>query len=248
MVKIRLRRVGAKKQPTYRVVVADSRAPRDGRFIETIGHYNPRTDPPSVQIYEDRALYWLGQGAQPTGAVAVFFEKLGLPDKLKQVRAGAAIAEVAAPRPAQAETAGTSKARRGRPVPAAEAAAEEAAGAAGEAEVPAPAEPTPAAEEAPTGKPETPQAAEAATATEAKAATEPARRRGKGAKHGTVAELGLSARVAKALEEAGVDSVDALSSLLAEGDEKLLDLPGIGAKAVEEIHAKLAEGGSAKES
>ncbi len=69
MVKIRLRRVGAKKQPSYRIVVADSRSPRDGRFIENIGHYNPRTDPPTVVIKEDRALYWLSIGAQPTEAV-----------------------------------------------------------------------------------------------------------------------------------------------------------------------------------
>ena len=59
MLKIRLRRVGAKKQPSYRLVVADSRTARDGRFLETIGNYNPRTDPPTVVVYEDRALYWL---------------------------------------------------------------------------------------------------------------------------------------------------------------------------------------------
>ena len=85
MVKIRLRRVGAKKQPSYRVIVADSRVKRDGRFLEIIGHYNPRTDPPTVVIKEDRALYWLSVGAQPTDAVASFFVKMSLPDKLKQV-------------------------------------------------------------------------------------------------------------------------------------------------------------------
>ncbi|MBC7239870.1 MAG: 30S ribosomal protein S16, partial [Chloroflexi bacterium] len=58
MVRIRLMRVGAKKQPSYRVVVADQRAPRDGRFIEIIGHYNPRTDPPSVEVDAERALFW----------------------------------------------------------------------------------------------------------------------------------------------------------------------------------------------
>jgi len=77
MVKIRLRRVGAKKQPSYRVVVTDSRSPRDGRFIETIGHYNPRTEPPTVVIKEERALYWLSQGAQPTDAVNRMLKKLG---------------------------------------------------------------------------------------------------------------------------------------------------------------------------
>jgi len=65
-VKIRLMRVGKKKQPTYRVVVADSRSPRDGRIIETIGHYGPRQEPSYVDIDADRALAWLRKGAQPT--------------------------------------------------------------------------------------------------------------------------------------------------------------------------------------
>ena len=82
MVKIRLRRVGAKKQPSYRIVVADSRSPRDGRFIETIGHYNPLTDPPTIRIDEERALYWLRQGAQPTAAVARMLRGAGIIDKL----------------------------------------------------------------------------------------------------------------------------------------------------------------------
>jgi small subunit ribosomal protein S16 len=69
MVKIRLMRVGKRKQPSYRVVVADARSPRDGRIIESIGHYQPRQDPSVVQIDEDRALYWLGQGAQPSDQV-----------------------------------------------------------------------------------------------------------------------------------------------------------------------------------
>ena len=68
-VKIRLMRVGKKKQPTYRVVVADARSPRDGRIIETIGHYGPRQEPSYVQIDPDRALDWLRKGAQPTEQV-----------------------------------------------------------------------------------------------------------------------------------------------------------------------------------
>ncbi|MCL6431619.1 MAG: 30S ribosomal protein S16 [Anaerolineae bacterium] len=82
MVKIRLRRVGAKKQPSYRIVVADSRSPRDGRFLETIGHYNPRTEPPTVHIDEERALHWLRQGAQPTEVVAKMLRSLGIMDRL----------------------------------------------------------------------------------------------------------------------------------------------------------------------
>ncbi len=69
MVKIRLKRMGATKRPFYRVVVADSRSPRDGRFIEQIGKYHPMDDPSLVEIESDRALYWLEQGAQPTEQV-----------------------------------------------------------------------------------------------------------------------------------------------------------------------------------
>ncbi len=76
--KIRLRRVGAKKQPAYRIVVADSRAPRDGRFVEIIGHYNPLTDPATVVIKHDRALYWLGNGAQPTDVVRAMLVRQGV--------------------------------------------------------------------------------------------------------------------------------------------------------------------------
>lgn len=78
MVKIRLRRVGAKKQPHYRVVVQDSRAPRDGKFIEIIGSYNPRTEPPTMELDAERALYWLSMGAQPSEAVRRMFDKLGI--------------------------------------------------------------------------------------------------------------------------------------------------------------------------
>lgn len=69
MVSIRLRRVGAKKQPSYRIVVADKKSPRDGRFIENIGHFNPRTEPETVVLDNERALYWLSMGAQPSDAV-----------------------------------------------------------------------------------------------------------------------------------------------------------------------------------
>ena len=68
-VKIRLRRMGQKKAPFYRIIVADSRSPRDGRFIEEIGTYNPNTQPSTIQIKSDRAQYWLGVGAQPTEQV-----------------------------------------------------------------------------------------------------------------------------------------------------------------------------------
>ena len=70
MLKIRLSRVGKKKRPAYRIVVADSRAPRDGANIEIIGHYNPLTEPPTIVINEERATHWLEHGAQPSEAVA----------------------------------------------------------------------------------------------------------------------------------------------------------------------------------
>lgn len=80
MVRIRLRRQGAKQQPTYRVVVADQRAPRDGRIIENIGHYNPRTEPETINIDVDRARYWLGVGAQPSESVARLLKAVGAYD------------------------------------------------------------------------------------------------------------------------------------------------------------------------
>jgi small subunit ribosomal protein S16 len=68
-VRVRLTRVGSKKNPIWRVVVADGRSPRDGRFIETIGHYNPQTEPSTILVDEDRMQHWLDRGAQPSGAV-----------------------------------------------------------------------------------------------------------------------------------------------------------------------------------
>ncbi len=77
-VKIRLRRLGAKKAPTYRIVVADSRYPRDGRFIEEIGTYNPLTDPASVEIDADKAQAWIKNGAQPTDTVKAILKNQGI--------------------------------------------------------------------------------------------------------------------------------------------------------------------------
>ncbi|MBI2853195.1 MAG: 30S ribosomal protein S16 [Chloroflexi bacterium] len=86
MVKIRLRRVGAKNQPSYRLVAADSRSPRDGAFISIIGHYNPLTDPETVTIDEEKALYWLRMGAQPTATAARLLTKAGILQKFKAVK------------------------------------------------------------------------------------------------------------------------------------------------------------------
>lgn len=81
MVKIRLMRRGATKRPFYRVVVADSRSPRDGRFIENIGTYHPLADPSVIEIDADRALYWLSVGAQPTEQVRNLLQKKGIWDR-----------------------------------------------------------------------------------------------------------------------------------------------------------------------
>ena len=77
-VKIRLKRMGAHKKPFYRVVVADSRTPRDGRFIEEIGYYNPLVDPAEIKISEEKAKKWLGNGAQPTDTVRDLLKKSGI--------------------------------------------------------------------------------------------------------------------------------------------------------------------------
>jgi small subunit ribosomal protein S16 len=88
MVRIRLRRVGAKGQPSYRVIVADRESPRDGRFIENIGTYNPRTEPATVTIKEARALHWLKVGAQPTEAVERILKTSGTLDRLTRWKGG----------------------------------------------------------------------------------------------------------------------------------------------------------------
>jgi small subunit ribosomal protein S16 len=88
-VRIRLKRLGAKKRPFYRVVVADQRSPRDGRFIENIGKYHPLEDPSLIEIDADRALYWLREGAQPSNTVRVLMTKVGIWDTFTAEKAAA---------------------------------------------------------------------------------------------------------------------------------------------------------------
>ncbi|MEH7122883.1 30S ribosomal protein S16 [Bacillus sp. JJ1503] len=87
-VKIRLKRMGAKKSPFYRIVVADSRSPRDGRFIETVGTYNPVTEPAIVDINEELALKWLQTGAKPSDTVRNLFSKQGIMEKFHNAKNG----------------------------------------------------------------------------------------------------------------------------------------------------------------
>jgi len=86
LLRIRLRRVGAKKKPSYRLVVADVRAPRDGAFVDIIGHYDPMTDPETIVIHEDKALHWLSQGAKPSDTTARLLGKAGILEKFKPVK------------------------------------------------------------------------------------------------------------------------------------------------------------------
>ena len=87
-VKIRLKRIGAKKAPFYRIVVADSRSPRDGRSIETIGTFNPLTSPEEVKIDEEKALSWLANGAKPSDTVRNLFSKQGIMAKFHESKQG----------------------------------------------------------------------------------------------------------------------------------------------------------------
>ena len=87
-VKIRLKRMGAKKAPFYRVIVADSRSPRDGRFIDTIGTYNPLTTPAEIKLNEEYAIKWLNNGAIPTDTVKNLFSKAGIMEKYHNLKQG----------------------------------------------------------------------------------------------------------------------------------------------------------------
>lgn len=100
-VKLRLMRMGKKKQPTYRIVAADSRSPRDGRFIEIVGNYNPRTEPSTINVDNAKAVKWLQNGAQPTETVVRLLETSGA---MKVFRGEATLDEVSPPAPAADES------------------------------------------------------------------------------------------------------------------------------------------------
>ncbi len=88
MVRLRLRRVGAKNQPSYRIVAADKESPRDGRFLEAVGVYNPRTEPETIQLKEDLIYKWLSNGAQPSDSVKKILERTGLFERYERFQAG----------------------------------------------------------------------------------------------------------------------------------------------------------------
>lgn len=88
MVRLRLRRVGRKKQPSYRIIAADKEAPRDGKFLEIVGFYNPRTEPETITLKEDRIFDWMSKGAQPSDAVARILKTVGAMDRYERFKAG----------------------------------------------------------------------------------------------------------------------------------------------------------------
>lgn len=94
-VKIRLKRTGKKKAPSYRVVVADAQSPRDGRIIENIGWYNPRVEPSKIVINEEKAISWLQHGAQPTESVTSLLKRAGILDRFTEAKAAAQAAKAA---------------------------------------------------------------------------------------------------------------------------------------------------------
>lgn len=91
MVRIRLRRTGLKGQPSYRVVVADKESPRDGKFLEIIGYYNPRTEPFTFSVKEDRVYDWMGKGAQPSDSLRQLFNSVGLLERYERFKKGEAL-------------------------------------------------------------------------------------------------------------------------------------------------------------
>lgn len=107
-VRLRLRRIGKKKQPQYRLVAAEASGPRDGRFIEALGHYNPRLDPPVVSVNEERALWWLQHGAQPTDTAKSLLVKTGVWEKFTGEPAPVAPALASEPPPVEAPAAADS--------------------------------------------------------------------------------------------------------------------------------------------
>ncbi len=104
--KIRLRRMGTKKKPFYRVVVADSRAPVKGKYIEMLGRYNPRSEPPLIEIEEDRAIQWLLRGAQPSETVKSLFSQKGIMERAQAIKQGRQAPIIASAEPAETDSTG----------------------------------------------------------------------------------------------------------------------------------------------
>ena len=113
MVRIRLRRTGSRGQPSYRIVIADKESPRDGRFLEIVGFYNPRTEPGTLDIKEDRVYEWMNNGALPTESVAQLFKSAGVSERYERLKKGESaevlLAEAATAKAARVTSTKTSK-------------------------------------------------------------------------------------------------------------------------------------------
>jgi len=143
MVRLRLRKVGRKKQPSYRIIAADKESPRDGRFLEVVGFYNPRTEPETITLKEERIYDWLSKGAQPSDAVARIFSTSGLAERFERFKAGEDVKKLVEESEAwQTAQNVTTKTRRETPVGSKKKAAKA-------EEAPAPAKEAPAEEAAP---------------------------------------------------------------------------------------------------
>ena len=119
MVRIRLRRVGLKKQPSYRIVITDQPNARNGEYLENIGFHNPRTEPPTDELDEARALYWLSVGAQPSEAVMYILKRTGTWERFERLRKGETIEALAAEAAAAKAAAAPVSPKTRRPAPAA---------------------------------------------------------------------------------------------------------------------------------
>jgi len=96
MVRIRLRRTGLRNQPSFRIVAAEKESPRDGKFLEILGSYNPRTEPFTISVHEDRVFHWMKNGAQPSESVMQIFNAVGLLDRYEKFKEGAKIEDLLA--------------------------------------------------------------------------------------------------------------------------------------------------------
>ncbi len=119
MVRIRLRRIGLKKQPIYRIVIADQRSSRNGGFIEIVGNHNPRTEPPTDQVEEDRILHWLSVGAQPSEAVVSILKRTGTLERYDRLKKGETLEVLVAEAAAAKASATPVSPKTSRPAPAA---------------------------------------------------------------------------------------------------------------------------------
>ncbi|HLF73781.1 MAG TPA: 30S ribosomal protein S16 [Anaerolineales bacterium] len=113
MVRIRLRRIGLKGQPTYRIVASDKESPRDGRFLEILGYYNPRTQPATIHVKEDRVYHWMKNGALPTESVEKVFKSAGVLDRFERFKKGESV-ETLVKEAAEAEATRAAPVKTGR--------------------------------------------------------------------------------------------------------------------------------------